>query len=120
MGRSSSNSRSSSSSSIIAPTPTRPLRAVVAVAVRGAGQLIGAATPIPPLLRKVKTAVRPGLLEVRAVVHVVHTKIWQEDIITANTTTGMHTNQGSGVIFAELELTTQVNAFMEISTGLLI
>ena len=103
------------------PRQAEVLNAQAVVPVRGAGQLIGAAATIPPLLPQVRMVCPAPLnTEGRAVVHVEHTKIWQEDIITANTTTGMHTNQGSGVMFAELELTTQVNAFMEISTGLLI
>ena len=76
--RSSNSSRSSSSSISAPPTHTEQLRVVVdAVAVRGAGQLIGAATPIPPLLVKVMVMAMvcpvPLHIEEAAAAHVVHT-----------------------------------------------
>ena len=74
--RSSNSSRSSSSSISAPPTHTEQLRVVVdAVAVRGAGQLIGAATPIPPLLVKVMAMVCPVPLHIEeaAAAHVEHT-----------------------------------------------
>ena len=74
VGRSSSNS--SSNISAVSPRRAEVLSARAAVAARGAGQLIGAATPIPPLLVKVMAMVCPVPLHIEeaAAAHVVHTR----------------------------------------------